>query len=103
MQHSIFRPILMGILVGAGLFVVSFIMLKVLFFALIAALIFKVFSRGRRTWHFQQRHFAQQFQYVGEEEGYTHFRQPRGAYGANMHRNRHFEEREAEVRPIIID
>lgn len=101
MQHSIFRPIVIGILLGSILFVASFVMIRILFVLLIGAAIFKIFSRRRMGGHFGYG-FAERVRAMSEEE-FEHFKGGRGHRWANHHRNNRFEDNQQEVRPIIIE
>lgn len=99
MQHSIFKSIIMGVLVGGVLFVASMILFRVLFFLLIGGLIFKAFSR-----HKMRRYAQNRFYEASNEEVYEPFHQSQ-AYSwasAQQHRNP-FHRNEEAPRPIIIE
>ncbi len=100
MQHSIFKSIIMGVLVGGVLFVASMILFRVLFFLLIAGLIVKAFSRHKMRRYAQNRFY----QASNEEDVYEPFHQnPAYAWAsAQQHRNP-FHRNEEAPRPIIID
>lgn len=102
MQHSIFKPIIIGILVGGIMFVASFVLIRVLFFALIAAAIYKIFARRRMGGGFGYG-FAERVRSMSEEE-FEQFKNRRQYGWGGHHRYSHFEQREEqEVRPINID
>ena len=57
MTKQLIRPILIGILAGAALFVMPFFLLRALLFFLIVGGLFRLF-RGRRNWGWRRGHFG---------------------------------------------
>lgn len=89
----------MGVLVGGILFVASMILFRILFFVLIAGLIFKAFSRHKMR-KYAQRHFYE----MNHEEVYepSAQRQDYAWASAQQHKNP-FHRNEDAPRPIFID
>lgn len=86
MSQSILKPILFGTLFGALAFLMPFFLLKVLFFFLIAGVLFRVFARRRFGPHGGGYHlaFADRIRNMSDEE-YAAFKNRyqhcRGRYG----------------------
>lgn len=49
MNRSIAKPIVIGIILGAAIFFIPFIVIRIILFVLIAGLLFRLFA-GRRSW-----------------------------------------------------
>lgn len=77
MNREILKPILIGVLLGAALFIMPFFLLRAIVFFLIIGALFRLF-RGRRfgRWHHPQLHpaFADTIRNMNEQE-YNAFRQ----------------------------
>lgn len=67
MTKQIFKTVFAGILAGVAIFMMPFIIIKVLIFFLLIKAIFRLMGGGRR--HAQMRYaYAQKFQNMSEEE-----------------------------------
>lgn len=82
MNRQIVRPILIGLLFGAGLYFMPFFLLRAAMFILVVGLIFRLFAgRGRFGRGFQERRFqmADRIRSMSDEE-YTRFKE-QAVYG----------------------
>jgi len=76
MKMSIFKPILFGVLFGAGLFFVPFLLLKVLFFILLISFICRIFWRRSGGWKHRTHYnlaFADKLRSMSDEQ-YAEFK-----------------------------
>ncbi len=78
MNREIVKPILIGILLGAALFIMPFFLIRALVFFLIIGALFRLFRGGRRfrRWHHRELHpaFTDTIRDMSEEE-YKVYRQ----------------------------
>jgi len=83
MNRQILRPVLIGLLIGAGLYFMPFFILRVALLILIAGLILRlVFGRGRFGRGFPERRLqmADRIRNMSDEE-YARFKERAATYG----------------------
>ncbi len=82
MTKQILKTVLAGVLAGVVLFMMPFIIIKVLIFFMLIKTIFRLMGGGRRHMHMRYA-YAQKFQNMSEEERAAFMKDNANRWGGN--------------------
>ena len=82
MTKQILKTVLAGVLAGVVLFMMPFIIIKVLIFFMLIKTIFRLMGGGRRHMHMRYA-YAQKFQTMSEEERAAFMKDNANRWGGN--------------------